>query len=340
MRAVGFSPTGADRAGEPVAVDAAEAQLGHWFGRPVVLTSSGRAALLLCFGQLGLSRYASRLAMPPRTAQCVFDAVTRAAFPVDPATDRGPVDAALLIHQYGHVLHDRPAGPVVEDICHAFFAAPGTGARDWAGDMAVFSLPKFFPLAGLAGGIVASDAGLADDLRARRDAAPRLTGAQAAADRSEWRAGHGSSLEQVYLRALLHPSPDPAALAGLPPDLAAAGHRRAQVTSAILDAIPAAALDADWRAMCCAKLPYALPVFASPAASAPLIDALREQDYETGLFRIDRARTMGKPDPQPAVLLPCHDRLTEDELSVLIDVLHTWSAHAAVAGGDMHGSAQ
>lgn len=334
MQAIGFAPAHPARDGPPIAMEDAEARLSDWFGRPVVLMSSGRAALLACFRHLGLNRYASRLAMPPRTAQCVFDAVTRAAFPVDPASDASPVAATLLIHQYGHLLSDRPAGPVVEDICHAFFARPDSGRRDWAGELAVFSLPKFFPLAGMAGGVVAADEALARALRAGRDAAPRLSDAQLAADRASWRGGEPAALELAYLRALLHPAASADALAGLPEDIAAVGARRAAVTATLLDAIPTATLDQAWRAMCRQALPFALPVFAAPDDLARLVESLRAMHVETGLFRIDRARKMAKPEPQIAALVPCHHAIGDAEVQAMADRLRAWGASLADAGGN------
>lgn len=337
MQVISFAPAHPATDGPPIAVDDVEERLSDWFGRPVVLMSSGRAALLACFRHLGLNRYGSRLAMPPRTAQCVFDAVTRAAFPVDPASDGGPVDATLLIHQYGHLLHDRPAGPVIEDICHAFFARPDSGARDWAGELAVFSLPKFFPVAGMAGGIVAADDALADALRAARDTAPRLSDAQLAADRASWRGGESAALELAYLRALLHPAASADALAGLPDDLAAVGARRADVTATLLDAIPPASLDNAWRAMCGQALPFALPVFAAPDDLARLVESLRAMHVETGLFRIDRARKMAKPDPQIAALVPCHHAMGEAEVQATADRLRAWGATLPGSGRNGRG---
>jgi len=69
-----------------------EAMLEEWFGSPVVLTSSGRGALMLAFGQLGLNRYRNRIAMSPMISTCVVEAVAYHAFPVDAAA-AGEFDA-------------------------------------------------------------------------------------------------------------------------------------------------------------------------------------------------------------------------------------------------------
>jgi hypothetical protein len=320
MARIGYAPTAVSGAASTRTVDEAESMLEQWFARPVVLTSSGRAALLLALQALGLQRYRHRVAISPKTAQCVFDAVTRAAFPVDPATDRGHADATVLIHQYGHLQQDRPHGPVIEDICHAFFASAHTGTREWAGDLAVFSLPKFLSLPGMAGGIVAADHALATDLRQRRDAATRLAPAQISADQASWRDGDAAQIEHVYLRALLHPSCAEAVLGSLPHDLSALqqlGARRQAVTRVMLQAIPADQLDPDWRAMCAASLPFALPVFGDDARLAALVEAARALGFEAGLYQIDRSRRMASPDYAQAVLLPCHEQIGADALSAL-----------------------
>jgi hypothetical protein len=107
------------------------------------------------------------VALSSTTAACVLDAVIRAAFPVDPADRPGGVSATLLIQQFGLVQAWRPKDRVIEDICHAFYAAPDSGARDWAGDYAIVSLPKFFSLPGMAGAIVTRSAAIAARLRER-----------------------------------------------------------------------------------------------------------------------------------------------------------------------------
>lgn len=235
MKRIGYALPAAPQPASSRTIGEVEGLLERWFDRPVVLTSSGRSALLLCLQELGLQRYVHRVAMPPLTGLCVYDAVCRAAFPVDPATDHGPVDVTVLIHQYGFQLKDRPSGPVIDDICHAFFAGPATGARDWVGDMAVFSLPKFFRTYGMVGGIIVADSKLADALRQRRNAAPELSAGQIAADQTAWRMGNRVEIEQVYLRALLHPACSSDAFGLLPSDctgLRKVGEQREAVTHA------------------------------------------------------------------------------------------------------------
>lgn len=324
MARIGFSPPATSSIRSSPSVVEGEALLARWFGRPVVLTSSGRAALLLALRHVGLNRYRSRVAISPRTAQCVFDAVTRAAFPIDPATDASETQATILIHQYGFIQSSPPQGPVIEDICHSFFATPTSGERDWRGPLAVFSLPKFFGMAGMCGGLVAENEAMAGELRKQRDAAPALPDAILDRDRRDWLLGSAGGIEEIYLRALLHPACHPAALAGLPTTIAALwalGEQRAATTRRIIDNLPETWLGGDWRTMCLGSLPYALPVFADADSANRLSAALAEPGFETGVFQVDRNRNMYDPSWDPAVLLPCHQALAGSSLDLLIDAL-------------------
>lgn len=324
MSPIGFSPPVATPARSSLSVAEGEALLGEWFGRPVVLTSSGRAALLLALRRSGLNRYRSRVAIAPRTAQCVLDAVIRAAFPVDPVTDRGETQATVLIHQYGFIQIGTPESPVIEDICHSFFADPANGKRAWRSPMAIFSLPKFLGMTGMCGGLAVESDALAVALREQRDQAAAMSDAAREDDRQGWLSGAAEGLEEIYLRALLHPACNPAALTGLPETvdgLSAIGERRAETTRRLVDSIPEAWLEPGWRAMCRGSLPYALPIFADAEATKQLVGAAAALGFETGVYQVDRSRNMFDPRWGPAVLLPCHHAISGQSIDDLVDVI-------------------
>ncbi|MGH9762327.1 MAG: hypothetical protein ACREAC_16005, partial [Blastocatellia bacterium] len=131
---------------------ACENLLAEWFGRPVILLASGRSGLHLFLRALGFNRYRHKLQVPLYLTRCVLNAVTASAFPVQAP---GPADAVLFHHQYGASQRCSPKSAiVVEDIAHAFFAASDSGSRAWCGDAAIFTLPKFFGIAGLGGGLI------------------------------------------------------------------------------------------------------------------------------------------------------------------------------------------
>jgi hypothetical protein len=328
MQSVSFTPQ-AMYGTAYTSVHHAEALLSQWFGRPTVLTSSGRSALLLAFKEAGLTRYSSRLAMPTKTAVCVLDAAVRAAFPVNPATDYVPVQASLIIDQYGHVQDIRPNGPVIEDICHAFFSSATSGARSWRGDMAVFSLPKFFGVAGMSGGLTVNDNAIAERLRTARDTAPIADASQLSQDRADWRTARGPALEALYVRALLQPACDPLALEGLPLDLEAMcniGQRRRLVVKTLLDSFPDTALSQQWREKCETEIPFALPFFGEAMRNEALARELQNAGFESGVFQIDINRNMFAPEFRLAALMPCHHQITDDQLVFMTSILRKFCA--------------
>ena len=82
--AIGHAPA-FKTAASVTTVPEAERVFAEWFGAPVVLTSSGRAAISLYLGVTGRDRYRHRVAVPRMISACVLDAVIRHAFPVDAA---------------------------------------------------------------------------------------------------------------------------------------------------------------------------------------------------------------------------------------------------------------
>ncbi len=175
---VGHNPRLAEtEAPRPASVADVEALLAEWFDAPVILLASGRTALHLYLQAKGFHRYRHNLQVSPYLAVDVLAAITPSAFPVHLPADG---DGILFYHQYGFPQRGRPTkSVVVEDVAHTFFASPATGARDWAGDAAIFSLPKFFAIGGSAGGLIVHDEALAERIRdAVREAPAAPPGSQ------------------------------------------------------------------------------------------------------------------------------------------------------------------
>ena len=118
----------------------------------------------------GFRPYQHTLQIPPYLSRCFMSSMTFNTFPV-----LSPIhgDCTFLYHQYGFTQRWRPSGvPIVEDIAHSFFTSHDTGTREWKGEVAVFSLPKFFAIGGLAGGLVIRNPALADKIREMVSASP------------------------------------------------------------------------------------------------------------------------------------------------------------------------
>jgi dTDP-4-amino-4,6-dideoxygalactose transaminase len=305
-------------------VEQLEATLEEWFGSPVVLTSSGRAAMALALDDMGLNRYRHRVALPRMISACVVGTVIRHGFPVD-AAGAPPADAAILYHQYGFPQVARPDGPVLEDICHAFFASPTTGRRTWAGEMAAFSLPKFFSTSGSVGGLVVHDRARAEKLRGRRDShvprSPQAIAAEAATFRSH---GGEAGLEQMYLSRLLNPRIADEELGGLPADtqdIQAIGRRRGDILAAYLSAVPEEHLAPAWRDLVRRCLPYFFPVQGNEARLGAVKQSLVEAGVEADIYTIDTARSMAAPKAERMLLVPCHHTIAADMQDVITGIL-------------------
>jgi hypothetical protein len=294
-----------------------EETLADWFDAPVIVMSSGRAALRVAFEVLGLERYRHRIAMSPMTATCLLDAVVRHGFPVDAASGAS-ADAALIVDQYGFVQRWTPRQAiVVEDICHAFHGDAKSGARVWRGPLAAFSLPKFLSIDGMLGGLVVQSVELEERLRdllcqypEPLDDRPLLPAAAPASQIAT----------SAYQHArLINPRAEPRAITSVP-DARSMGDiaRRRVANVARLLATPSArALPVVWQTMLHHAPPFAFPVFGPEPDLVRRGEMLREAGIEAGIYTVDGARDAGQPEWQRALLVPCHGWLSETELGIL-----------------------
>jgi hypothetical protein len=318
-----------------VAVDTTQAEhlLSQWFEGSVVLLGSGRAGLCLVMKALQFSRYRSRIQVPCFLSTCILDALGRYAFPVN-GSEAG--DLRLLYHQYGltQKLAKKSPIPVLEDICHQFFASPNSGARRWAGEAAVFSLPKFFGIAGMGGGIVVLDAALADDIRALRDEAEQeLPGARrwmreiiSATYRNPSKSSLEPLLESAYALLLRYPRADAKDFAGFCESLDEIRHigqKRSHIVEHLIDISGPKAVPSDILEIIRKTPPFAFPYFGLNGRDEleALDSALNEAGIHAGVYNIDIARDMEAPIYKPCLLLPCHQDVSENQLATMGRIL-------------------
>ena len=330
MRTIGHTPGHDDLVATATVADC-ESVLSDWFEAPVILTSSGRAAMRLYFFTKGLSRYRHRVALPRLISGCVMDVVIRHAFPVDPAAaNAADCDAAIVYHQYGLPQLSRPAGParlICEDICHAFFASAATGARTWRGEVAVFSLPKAFRTSAMCGGLVVPDRELAARLRDLRDASPRPRDTDRRREGEDFRRAvrqGGPDLEMIYLQRLLNPHILDSELGGVPnslEDIRTIGRRRRRTLQRLVARLPKSLWPEGWSDWLVDAMPFACPVFGPPEALAADDAALRGIGVKAGLYQIDIARNADAPVYRPSLLIPCHHDIPDDLTDEIGDIL-------------------
>lgn len=317
------SPPPAD-AVSSVSVADTEAMLADWFGSPVVLTSSGRSALLLILQELGFARYTHSVAVPRFISRCVLDAIIQTAFPVD-AADSHAADAAVHYHQYGFTQRVRPAGVVIEDIAHAFFSV---SEPDQPRTLAIFSLPKFFSTASMVGGAVVTDLSLAHRMRQRRDAAPSKSANALAKEslifRSSAEEGNGQR-SLLYTARLQNSRIEDAELGGVPAtrsEMSDVRRRRGEVMEALLTAA-GRLIPSGWADMLRSQLPYAFPVSSSEHVLARLNRDLQEAGIESDIYRIDVNRDMTHPRYEPMLLIPYSHLVPDAALTDMERILRT-----------------
>jgi hypothetical protein len=307
-----------------------ERALSDWFGAEVILTSSGRAAILLYLTALGFDRYLNRIAVPRMISSCVLDAVIRRGFPVD-AEGEPASDARVLYHQYGVPQIEGTPGIVIEDICHAFFSTATSGSRAWWGEVGVFSLPKFFSLNGMGGGLVMVRSSRARQLREMREQGSQRESMENDRHLAVLHSGDPgrdrSAIEQFYLSRLLNPRILDHQTGGMPstaPEILTIGEKRQEVVAQLLENLGNDALPAGWSELLRGALPFALPVFGDPPRLRRLDAMLAEIGVKAGVYKIDVARNNARPRYQSAVLVPCHHEIPASMLNDMIGVLRSF----------------
>ncbi|PIR83421.1 hypothetical protein COU19_00470 [Candidatus Kaiserbacteria bacterium CG10_big_fil_rev_8_21_14_0_10_56_12] len=313
-----------------ISVEEMEALLTEWFDAPVVLTSSGRAAILLVLQELGFNRYTHRVALPRMISKCVLDAIVYQAFPVDVArTPRAETDATVFYPQYGFVQTKAPEGLVIEDRAHAFFATLGRPAPK---TFAIVSLPKFFSTTTMVGGVMVADVDMARRLRERRDSAPKKDTRTIQEESMLFRAtATEGTLPRLYTARLLNPRIADAELGGLPTtlfEMAETRRKRAFVMETLLQ-VAEPLVPPGWAEMLAANLPYALPLLAAARVLEDMNQNLRDKGIESDIYHVDVSRDMFNPSYTRMLLIPYSHATEGGALTDMTDIL-TRYAHRSI----------
>jgi hypothetical protein len=313
-------------------IERLESLLSDRFGRHVILTSSGRAGIVLTLTALGLSRYKSVVAIPRVVSSCVVEAVSKRAFPVAIGSATR-CDLTVHYHQYGLPQQAQPPGAVIEDLCHSLLGAwrhPTSIAS-----IAVFSFPKFFATNGMCGGLLIENPSLAVHLRELLSRAPELpehmrnhlakifrasvTGCDAA---------NPAEIESAYAALTHAAAPRNADLIGCPEikiDWETAIEHRQRVVDRLLRLVPDDFRPNGWSKVIRENLPFAFPIFSDDEATlARLVSSLVIAGVDAGIYSIDVNRNWAAPLLRRAVLVPCHgdvDSRADDVLRKFPDTL-------------------
>jgi hypothetical protein len=304
--------------------DAAEKLLENWFDAPVVLLSAGRTGFHLLLRHFGSNTNRTRVTVPRFTSRCVLSTLVLDALPVlEPGGQ-----AVVHYPQYGFRQAVAPREElVIEDIAHAFFSSRSSGARNWRGVAAVFSLPKFFSTTGLIGGLVVPDRELARALRAERDAMPCgggdiITLRRAAVIESYKDLSNASNfalLEGAYALYPVFPHADPVSLQGVP--VTCSGMMRiGDARAERMDLLSSRLGDPhDLIRHAEGGLPFLFPAFVSPERYPQQVAVLNEMGIAANVYHFDVARNAYEPRFAQAVMVPCHHQIPIDVLDRACD---------------------
>ena len=315
----------------PASIEACEELLGEHFGHECVVTGSGRSAIDLTMRMAGLNRYRNQIALTPMISKCVLEVLVNHGYPVDPA-GKNRHELVLRYHQLGI---PQKIGvfrvPVIEDICHAFFANSSVCVPRSGNGWAVFSLPKFFPVAGMTGGIVVRDIDEARALRELRDRSIPLTDAEQLSQQEDLQHAYtedprfAGRLEMLFLKRRLNSRCHPLDLAGFPSTLKGIEDirlRRCAIIQRLLGALDPQLFPTSWHRQLNSWLPFALPVFLN---SEERMNAAKKELNSNGIscnvFSIDVARNQAQPDLQQALVVPCHQQLSDITCNMIASAL-------------------
>jgi len=322
--------------GGTLTIEENERLLSDWFGAEVVLLSSGRAGISLYFQILGLERYSSNVVLPRFISPCVMDMVVQYAYPIE----RGTGDVTtVLYHQYGYPQTNRPKGQVLEDICHRFYEHSATGDRSWVGQVSVFSLPKFFGTAGMIGGLVTTNAVLANKIRKLRNSCPL-----APLGTREWiretyqkaRSNPGNVNFSPFLKAAHslvgeYVQPDLDDLNGFPAtleEIQLIGEYRRERIDRLIEGLGANAAPASFIEGVRNWLPFAFAYFGSgePVQFSKADEALRNVGILAGVYNVDVNRNTSSPNYRLCLLLPCHQDIPLAEIDKMVYIIKEYGA--------------
>ena len=309
--------------------------LSEWFGHPVILLSSGRAGINIILKAMGFHRYKSKLQVPPYLSTCVLNAITPFAFPVEISQK---AEGMLWYHQYGFPQRNIPSHPnVIEDCAHSFFSTQNTGEREWGGEVAIFSMPKFFNVSGMVGGIVVRNVELEEKLRSIVALTPNET-----EDVSSWMReiiASGFDSEAPLLKKMFINSayellsqfikPSQNNLAGFPSsvyEIRKIGQQRRLRMEFIVDffgknAFPESLL-CDYGRI----IPFAMPCFSIKDESLreKANNLLSEIGVHAGIYQFDINRNYRNPEYKSCILLPCHQNVPLNRLGQACEIIDSF----------------
>lgn len=310
-----------------------DALLGEYFGVETAVVSSARAGFWLILQHLGLSR-TDHVVIPDFLCRSVLYILNLQGFGVQETNAR--TKAVFALHQWGYpqrmdiiMAEAKKRGWfVIEDCAHTFGSTYHDRMVGSFGDAAIVSFPKFFPT--YVGGAVLSKN--ADLIAAARDIRlkPRSLG-QRLFDRLSLREARQKYLlrrpaflrHAVYIKSIHFPRIPKAARRRFPPTLKdlKVGLERRQYCFKTLkqkagpEYYPA---ELDEKSNI---VPLCVPIFFPESKLGSAQKMLKEKNIVAEILHFDINRNVLNPKYKKCLAFPCHQYITDGELSHMCDVI-------------------
>ncbi len=306
--------------------------LTDYFGVETAVISSARSGLYIILKQLGLGR-TDHILVPDFLCRSVLYIINLLGFAVQEPNAR--TKAIFVFHQWGYpqkmdiIMEEakKREWAVIEDCAHAFGSKYKGKTVGSFGDGAIISFPKFFPT--YVGGAVVST---------RKDIIARVhetrmeprSWRHRVFDRVSVRAAKLNYLLRkppflltaIYIKSIHFPRIARIALQRFPPakDFAFDIARRKHVFETLKEkAGPEyhpVHLDDDSEVV-----PLCVPIFFPEEKLKPAQQMLKEKNIAADILHFDVNRNMLNPSYKKCLAFPCHQRITDEELACMCEVI-------------------
>ncbi len=307
--------------------------LSDHFGIKAATMSSARAGIYQIIKYFGLFR-TDHILIPDFLCRSALYILNLQGFAVQEANAR--TKAVFVLHQWGYpqrmdiiMAQAKKRGwLVIEDCAHTFGSAYRGELVGTFGDAAVVSLPKFFPT--YVGGAVLSRR---DDIISHLNDVrlkPKSLGHRLFDQLSLRAARQNYLLRQppfllnaVYIKSIHFPRVAPAALRRFPEtlaDLKSAVARR-QYLFKTLKKQAGKQYHPDELDEECDIVPLCVPIFFSESKLESARAMLKAKNIVADILHFDVNRNILDPHYKKCLAFPCHQYVTDDELSAMCDVI-------------------
>jgi hypothetical protein len=303
--------------------------LEEYWGKYVVLFSSGRSALKAYLFYKGYSLHRHSMSVPKYLSKCVLDAITDFAFP---KWFPDQAHALLYYHQYGYIQNSdsllelgQKFDIIIEDCAHAFFHRSNLHIP------AIVSFSKFFNV-GCGGALILDSQQEKEEILAWRDTHLPLSNELenfiqsvffANLDPCNQDTDSKNLLTVAYALILYYVRPLNSTLSNLPisyDELLDIKQKRLDCYEILRNNI------SNKRA----KLflndvetpPFILPCcFSDHDSMNNLVREMSELGVQAAVYQIDVNKNQFSPMYEPAVILPCHQNIPYDILKRMGEIL-------------------